>query len=203
MVGRTKRQLFIAGWKRKVSLYMPSEQPDTIAGLIAITEEPDTFALPVDWEGYLASALKLMPGAHLLAQEDEGRTALAFVSAQVLECALSSFLSKNGVSRDDLKKLRGGRVPRRLVAHFDELIQRNLLVPAGKYLSFEGGPSLGRRHCFYPSMALAREKNEPWRGRVKPDGQWLQNLRIARDRLSLRVALHPVVCQAYSSLSYR
>lgn len=51
--------------------------------------------MPEAWECYLTAAQQLMPGVHLLAAGGHmASTARVFVSGQVLECVLKSFLSK-------------------------------------------------------------------------------------------------------------
>ncbi len=59
-------------------------------------------------EVFFGIAESLMPAARLLAASPEvPGTALTLISGHILECLLKAFLSKNGVSGDELKKKLG------------------------------------------------------------------------------------------------
>jgi hypothetical protein len=70
-----------------------------------IMEQPDNFGPGPIHDAYLSAATGLMGGATVLAAAppSEGAWAFALVSGQILECSLKAFLSKAGVTQEDLR----------------------------------------------------------------------------------------------------
>lgn len=83
------------------------EHMEPITGYFSITEQPDTVTPVAPHEAYLAAATELMRGAWWLADAppSDSAAALALLSGQILECSLKAFLSKVGVTENELKNV--------------------------------------------------------------------------------------------------
>ena len=76
-----------------------------ITGSLSVTEGSDTVARVTPPEAYFGAAEALMPGVRLLAAAGpEVCAPLALVAGQALECLLKAYLSKRGVTEDELKQ---------------------------------------------------------------------------------------------------
>ena len=72
----------------------------------ALTLKPDSVAPVAPHEAFLSVAVGLISGAMVLAaaSQSESSPAFALVSGQLLECSLKAFLSKRGLTEEELKK---------------------------------------------------------------------------------------------------
>jgi len=80
---------------------------EPISATMSIAEEPDSFGPGAAHDAFLAVAVGLMRGAAVLAAAPPSESAWAFalLSGQILECSLKAFLSKAGVTQEELNRI--------------------------------------------------------------------------------------------------
>ena len=82
---------------------------EPITATFSVTEEPDSIAPVAPHEAFFVVAVGLMRGAMVLvaAPLSESAWALALISGHILECSLKAFLSKAGLTEQELARVVG------------------------------------------------------------------------------------------------